>query len=326
MARTHGYRLIFNKIARSYGFSIKKTRSYASQYKKTAAFRVKTNKGSYMIKPFIGSKSRLIQLSSYAVKLHKRGFHGMPTWLRSRSGKYWEQKGGKLFYLTDWIEGRKMSSNKEDLVKLGGMLARLHSVSRSLKLPRQPDSVTLRHRRNYYAFLKRLKKLRRKPTEAGTWFRHHGDLCIELSRDAIHLLGTSRIRSMLREECRHPSLVHGDVTVANTLKSKTRIYLIDWDLMKRGSSYYDLVVALTNTAGFEPSKMAAFLKGYEKVRPLRRREKKLISALYRIPREAWYVCQYAMNGRKYGPLLNVLNKTWNNRLIAINWIDTWSRQ
>ena len=97
MARTHGYRLILNKIARSYGFSIIKTRSYSSQYKKTAAFRVSTNKGSYMIKPFIGSKSRLIQLSSYAVKLHKRGFHGMPKWLKTRTGKYWDRRVGSFF-------------------------------------------------------------------------------------------------------------------------------------------------------------------------------------------------------------------------------------
>ena len=63
---------------------------------------------------------------------------------KNPNGEILGQEGGKLFYLTDWIEGRKMSSSKEDLAKLGRMLARLHFVSRSLKFPRQPESVTLR--------------------------------------------------------------------------------------------------------------------------------------------------------------------------------------
>ncbi|WP_261807922.1 phosphotransferase [Paenibacillus sp. N3.4] len=321
-------KLILKQIAHSYGFSVIKIRSYSSQYKNIAAFRVTTNQGNYMVKPFIGSRSRLIRLSSYAARLHRKGFRSMPKWLKTRSGKHWVKKRGKLYYVTEWIEGRKIhkSGSKEDFAELGGALANLHSVSRSFRLAPRSDSSIRKLGKRHAAFCSQLKILRGKSTKAGRWFQEHGDHCMKLCRDALDSLGTERIRSRMLKESRRPPLVHGDVTIPNVLKSKERTYLIDWDGMGPGSSYFDLVVAITNTAGFNIPNMAAFLSGYEQVCPLTRSEKKLISALYRIPREAWHVCRYASSGRKYEHLLDIVEKSWNARMEAIQWMDIWSQQ
>ncbi|WP_246358487.1 phosphotransferase, partial [Paenibacillus phytorum] len=269
-------KLILKQIAHSYGFSIIKIRPCPSLYKNVAAFRVSTNKGNYMIKPFIGSQGRLFRLSSYASRLRRKGFRGMPKWLKTRSGKHWVKKRGKLYYVTEWIEGRDILSNKEELAKLGVVLAKLHSVSRSFGLPPRSDSLVRELKKRHAAFCSQTKVLRSKSSKAGTWSQHRGEQCMKLGWDALESLKAERIRSRLQKESRQQPLVHGDVTIPNALKSKERIYLIDWDAMKPGSAYLDLVVALTNTTEFNPSNMAAFLSGYEQVRPLTRSEKKLI--------------------------------------------------
>ncbi|WP_246358488.1 phosphotransferase, partial [Paenibacillus phytorum] len=269
-------KLILEQIAHSYGFYIRKIRPYPSQFKNIAAFRISTDKGNYMIKPFIGSRDRLFQLSSYASRLRRKGFHGMPKWLKTLSGKHWVKKRGKLYYVTEWIDGRDILSNKEELAKLGAVLAKLHSVSRSFGLAPRSDSLVRELRKSHAAFCSRLKVLRRKSSKAGKWFQDRGDQCMKLGWDALDSLKAERIRSRLQKESRHPPLVHGDVTIPNALKSKERIYLIDWDAMRPGSAYLDLVVALTNTTEFNLPNMAAFLSGYEQVRPLTRSEKKLI--------------------------------------------------
>ncbi|UUZ84328.1 phosphotransferase [Paenibacillus sp. P26] len=233
-------------------------------------------------------------------------------------------QNGKQYYVTEWIQGRRMTRSSEELAQLGSMLAKLHSVSRNLKLPPPPISIIRKLTKNFAAFRRRLKKVKKKPTNAGRWARDHGEACIELSRAGLQALRGPELRALLRKENRHPALVHGDVTIPNVLVANGRVYLIDWDLMGRGASYYDLVVALTNTAGFSPARIAAFLRGYEQVRPLSRSEKKLVSALYRIPREAWYVCQYAANGLKHGQLLHNLDRTWSQRLEAVRWLDAWA--
>ncbi|UUZ84329.1 hypothetical protein LJK88_11835 [Paenibacillus sp. P26] len=64
---------ILQQIARSYGLSVRKVRSYSSQYKKVAAYRVTTDKGTYMIKPFVGTRRRLMALASYAARLRGKG-------------------------------------------------------------------------------------------------------------------------------------------------------------------------------------------------------------------------------------------------------------
>jgi Ser/Thr protein kinase RdoA (MazF antagonist) len=101
------------------------------------------------------------------------------------------------------------------------------------------------------------------------------------------------------------------------------VLLIDWDQARPGSACLELVTALTNTTNFTPSRMAAFLQGYESVRPFTRPERRLVSALYRFPREAWHLCDQTRRGRGE-PLAAILNSSWDSRISAVQWMEEWA--
>jgi hypothetical protein len=63
------------------------------------------------------------------------------------------------------------------------------------------------------------------------------------------------------------------------------------------------------------------LHGYERVHPLHLDERLLISALFRFPREACYVCKSAEAEKQ---LFSILRDTWKQRLAAIEWLDNWA--
>ncbi|WJH32466.1 phosphotransferase [Paenibacillus sp. CC-CFT747] len=277
-----------------------------------------------MIKPFKGSRRRIRQLASYSARLGKLGFRGMPLWKRTVSGKLWVSAKGRMYYVTPWVHGSKLDGRLSHLRKLGRVLARLHTLSRRLNLPPAPRSLLKEIRRQHTSFGRNMRFVRSQDHSAGRWFRENGSRCRELGLQAMACLQKQKVKALLRGERKAPPLVHRDVTRPNVIVTGGKVSIIDWDSMERGSSYYDLVKTLTNTAGFHPGRMKAFLKGYEEIRPLKKTERRLVSALYRLPREAWYVCSRAKAGQPDASMLAILDATWEERLLAVRWLDYWA--
>jgi Ser/Thr protein kinase RdoA (MazF antagonist) len=129
----------------------------------------------------------------------------------------------------------------------------------------------------------------------------------------------------LSEEINHPGLIHGDVTIPNIIINASGMFLIDWDGLRIGSTYNEIAKALSNTTYFNTRHISALLRGYEKIKPLIPAERLLISALFRLPREAWREAKgIALNRGQRD--FRVLEQTWDERMNAIRWLDEWARQ
>ncbi|QDY86177.1 aminoglycoside phosphotransferase family protein [Paenibacillus polymyxa] len=324
------------KITRRFGLIPLKSSLVSSLYRKNAVIQVKTKKGIYALKPFSRSKvvySNTIQqmerVASYIRLLKKRKYTYMPTWLPTHSGKLWTLDQGTPFYVSQWIKGRGLET-ADDYEKLGLALATLHATSTGLHWTEKgtppPTIQQLRIWKNQdRLFQKKMTKVSHQDKKYRNWYNTHGKDCNRLSRRAWKDLQDASIIRLLRVERRHPSLIHGDITIPNVIISDDgQLKIIDWDRVKIGSVYADLAKALMNTTQFNPEFVQSLLKGYQKRKPLSRTERKIVTALYKLPREAWHASRHPNRSRDR-EILDNWDQSWPLRLQIIHILQEWTR-
>ncbi|WP_274361771.1 phosphotransferase [Paenibacillus thermotolerans] len=320
-------------IVKKYGLRAERIKAYDSIYRHDAAFRVSTDKGRFLVKPYHKSSlsertaaSEIRRIASHIKKLQRKGYPNMPDWLRTRSGKLWVDYGGTIFYMTEWIKGRPLADDEGDYEKLGRALGRLHSICRrrlsekSRYTRRQIEKLQGQEKQ----FLAVLAKIRKQKTSSGRWFKENGERCKELAKQAWDIVKRPEVREIIEHEASRPSLIHGDVTIPNVLIDDERLVLIDWDTLRVDSAYYDISKALSNVTHCMPAFMAALLRGYESEKPLKPAERLLISALFRLPREAWYSAKKKLQGQG-DSLFRIVSDSWEQRMEAVRWLDDWAR-
>lgn len=318
------------KIVRRFGLIPLRSDPIASFYRKNAIVRVRTESGTYAMKPFFRSNllrsGTIDQIKTTAERVQllvDNGFNSMPKWLASNSGKLWTLDQGRPFYLTTWINGRNME-NQEDFEKLGRVLASLHTIS-SRSLPINGhfyDHIRLWQNHDRL-FRKRMTKANQTNKWTHRWYKRFGKFCNQFSDRSWTEFKSPEIVDLLGKEMIRPALIHSDITSQNVIIADDgQLFIIDWDRIKLGSIYVDVATALINTTCFNPVFIHSLLKGYEELRPLDRTERKLISSLYRLPREAWSAIRFP-NRLRSRNLLDIMEKTWLLRLNAMELLDEW---
>lgn len=264
---------------------------------------------------------------SYVGKLKESHYPYAPQWLKTKSGKFLVSWHGRPYYMTEWVTGRGLNREPEDYVSLGKALGHLHKLRR---IHRTPTPLYTQQRiktfkAQSHLFQQHLNYIRNKNNESSRWLEKHGEHCVQLSNEAWGIFQDPKVRRLLAREKRHPTLVHGDVTIPNIVIHHRGLVLIDWDCLRTESMYYEVAKTLANTTAFKPTLIDGFLQGYESIRPLKSSERLLISALFRFPREAWNVARKTATGRSYHEL-DILDQTWSDRLNAINHLDKWAKR
>ncbi|WP_025681885.1 aminoglycoside phosphotransferase family protein [Paenibacillus maysiensis] len=321
------------KITSRFGLIPIKSSLVSSLYRKNAVIQVKTKKGTYALKPFSRTKmvrsntiQQMEQAASIIRLLKKRKYSYMPAWLPTHSGKLWTIHQGTPFYVSQWIKGRGLE-NAEDFEKLGWALATLHASSTGLHRIGRGKSPTFQQLRIWKnqdrLFQRKITQISRHDKEYGYWYNAHGKDCKRLARRAWKDLQGISIVKLLQKENRSPSLIHSDITIPNVIISDDgQLKIIDWDRVKVGSVYVDLAKALMNTTQFNPEFVQSLLKGYQKRKPLSRTERKMVTALYKLPREAWHASLHPNRSRNR-EILNNWDQSWPLRLQIIHILQEW---
>ena len=239
-------------VAEAYGLKLRLVRPCPSFYNDNAAFHASTNRGSLLIKPFLGSREKLIHIAANLEQLYGSGFRHMPVWLKSRSGKRWTRIDRQLYYVSEWIDGIKLDELSDPVRQtaafrlLGRVMAELHRQARN-----GPSATTscilqdIRTFRGKHRIFTRDRVIAEKlGTSEAAWFKSEGKLCQELADKAFRSLRKPDVARKLREE--RPCFIHGDITLPNIIWNDERLYLIDWDRARGerciGQCIRDLVI------------------------------------------------------------------------------------
>jgi Ser/Thr protein kinase RdoA (MazF antagonist) len=321
---------IFKHITTQYGLRLRRVKSFDSLYKKNVVYRASTNKGRFLIKAFSGrlldgksfDKEKLI---SNIKKLKKSQYPHISRFLTTKTGKYFVNTNNKSYYMMEWVMGHPMQIDVQHYEKLGKALAKLHTSCKDSHY--SASSFTKRQVKCFEnesrLFRLRLKLIQKKKATPFIWFKDHGKQCIGLANEAWEIIKKQEVQRVLSEEKKHPALIHGDVTMPNIVVRSSELFLIDWDSLRKGSTYYEMAKTLSNTTYYKPELIDALLRGYEKIKRLSPGERLLISALFRFPREAWNEARNVTHGRKQRGF-DILKGSWNERLECIKMLDQWA--
>lgn len=321
------------RIARRFGLIPLKYKWLPSVYRKQAVIQIKTSSGYYALKPFVRSpplKTSTIQQITIAAEhiqfLLNAGYGHIPKMLYAGAGRLWTVREGTPYYMTEWVRGRALEQSG-DYVKLGRAMAALHQSSSDGLHTRKAGLFTLNQIRlwkmQHRHFLCDKFGAVQKNAKYRRWYSQYCSDCQSLSERSWAEIKETEVAELLHDEGSRPALIHGDITLANVIISDDgRLYLIDWDRVRLGSIYVEVAKTLANTTQFNPEFIQALLTGYEEVRPLNRTERKLISALFRLPREAWLAARFPQ-GKKSNELIENMSKTWSDRLKAAKFLDEW---
>ncbi|RUT33538.1 aminoglycoside phosphotransferase family protein [Paenibacillus zeisoli] len=331
MAHTYTQKEI-TRITRHFGLTPLRSVPVSSLYRRNAVFRVTTPTGTYALKPFRRSEAfrtttgKQLRAAVRHVKLlSSKKYSHMPPWLRTGTGRFWVEFRGTPFYMTEWIHGRGLGL-AQDYTALGRALAELHLIrlpSRSRTnssilayIPQWKLQAGILHR--YMATVIRNKG------RYSQWYKRNGPSCTRLAKQAWAYFKEPSIAKLILKDARHPSLVHGDITSLNVVISEEGgLYIIDWDRVKTGSSYLDMVKALRNTCQYNPEFIRCFLQGYEEIRPLSQSERRLITILFSLPQEAWNGARFPHRAMSRA-MMDIFVQTWPERKQAIRVMQQWS--
>jgi Ser/Thr protein kinase RdoA (MazF antagonist) len=321
---------IFKHITSQYGLRLRRVKSFDSMYKKNVVYRASTDKGRFLIKAFSNrlldgksfSKERLV---ANIKKLKKSHYPHISRFLTTKKGNYYVQTDNKSYYMMEWVKGQPIQNDVEHYEKLGRALAKLHTSCKDRD--HSVSSFTKRHIKFFenesHLFRSRLKLIQKMKAKSSIWFKDHGKQCIGLANEAWEIIKKPEVQRVLSKEKRRSGLIHGDVTIPNILVHSSELFLIDWDSLRKGSAYYEMAKTLSNTTQYKPELIYALLRGYEKIKHLSQGERLLISALFRLPREAWKESRNVAYGRKQRGL-DILKGSWNDRLDCIMKLDQWA--
>ncbi|XID91598.1 phosphotransferase [Paenibacillaceae bacterium WGS1546] len=321
------------KIVRRFGLIPSRSDSIASLYRKTAIVRVRTKSGIYAMKPFFrsnllrsGTIDQIKTTADYIQHLMNNGFQSMPEWLTSNYGKLWTSDRGRPFYVTTWIKGRMME-NQEDFEKLGRALASLHTTaSRSVHIKGPFYNHIRLWQYKDRLFRRRTAKASHTNRWNRRWYNKFGESCNQISDRTWTEIKSPEIVNLLEQEKIRPAFIHSDITSQNVIIADDgQLFIIDWDRIKLGSIYVEVATVLMNTTRFNLVFIHALLQGYEQIRPLDRTERKTISCLYRLPREAWFAARFPESPRSRN-MLDIMEQTWPLRLKAMDLLDEWANR
>ncbi|MCJ8014593.1 aminoglycoside phosphotransferase family protein [Paenibacillus sp. KQZ6P-2] len=320
-------------ITRQFGLNMLKSTPIASFYRKNAVIQVQTDAGTYALKPFFrsellhpGTVTQISTAAGYIKLLMNSEYRYMPKWLPSHSDALWILSQGRPFYITEWIKGRRLET-AGDFEQLGLALAVLHTTPTGIKSTKRSPTFEQIQLWKTQDRLSR-KGMAHSSHRAGykQWVSKYGESYKSLSDRAWTDLANPQIVNLMKQEKARPALIHNDVTSPNVIISDGgRLFIIDWDRIRIGSTYVDTAKSIMNTTQFNPKFIQSFLKGYEERRTLSRAERKLIAALYRLPREPWSAFRFPGRARSR-ELLRIMDQTWPQRLEAIELLTAWSNQ
>jgi Ser/Thr protein kinase RdoA (MazF antagonist) len=319
-------------ILQRYKLRPRRLKSYRSLYRPNAACRAVTNKGIFLVKPFrrrettrLTTFQQMKKVAHYIGKLQLSGYPNMPRWSRTSAGSYYVFRNRRPYYVTEWIRGRVMNFDEHDYELLGAAIARLHTIcsDKLSPMPLHTQQQINILRSQEHGFRQRLSG---KNHPMGRWFEDHANDCFVLSNEAWNIFNLPEVLQVIMEEGQHPALVHGDITYPNVMIVANRLVLIDWDGLRKDSTYNEITKTLLNVTHYNPILMGALLRGYESVKPLTPPERMLISGLYRLPREAWACLRNNTFFTRGKETFRIMAITWQERLNAIRWIDEWARQ
>lgn len=261
------------------------------------AWRVETPEGPLFLKCTALTSPELAFVAPALQYLRQQG-ESAPRLFRDYRGRPWVGRGRYSFLLTEWVEGREASfTNPADLGRAVEAVARLHGRGEGFHAP-LAGHVRVEWGRWPEKFGRRAAQLETFRAEAraaggpfdrawlALWPLHAWQ-----ARRALKLLERSAYPRLTAAGTRRPVICHHDLSERNFLLGEHgEVWLVDFDYCVQDLPLHDLANLLHRqgqATGWEPEVARASLAAYDRLRPFRRPDRRLLLALLAWPHRYW---------------------------------------
>jgi CotS family spore coat protein len=273
------------------------------QFVKSGVYRlISTDGKQHCLKKMSYTLRRLRWMDRVLRRIRHQGFSNI-AWRNpfEQSGRQLyarRSRGGTLYILTPWINGRSPSpASQKDLKACAATLARFHLAGRKAILP---QSGALNMLRKWPALLKARESLLKKQIKKAKRNGHgspmdhllqvHGDGLLQRSQEALRILRHSNYKAVCKKATNIGALCHGDSGPKNFVLTSGRTYMIDFETLRFDLRAYDLfrMIRLScKNKGWKLSTARSILDGYQSVTKLERSDIELIKVWLQFPNKAY---------------------------------------
>lgn len=272
-------------------------------------WKVYTDRGIKCLMAFEGNEERLKFIFEGLEHIAKRGFRNAIRFIRTKHGQpYILHSKNKIFYLSDWFEGRNCNfTNEEDILLAADYLGKLHLAAEGFRPIINETEIDpeldvwndwigrLESRINELGQYKDIAGKKAHKSKFDKNFLKYVDYYITQSIQALKLLKDSKYPTYKTEEASKGFICHRSYSETNLIISQDNsINIVDFDNCIQDIKIYDLtrfleVVLIRNRWSWELARGA--LRNYGQIINLTDDDLKIALSLLCFPRRFWVVAK-----------------------------------
>ena len=287
---------ITRAVLAEYGLDCLAVAAVSSVYRSRAVFRVETSRGPRLLKEFRHSGDSLVFSYRASEYLIGNGFDRLPRFHLTTQGLPFAHYHGKLFVVTDWVEGQHCNFTAlEEAREAARTLAEIHLGSIGFLCK---EKITGKERwgiwpGRYRNQIKALETWALRAASGKTAFdrKFWANLSYFARRGkaALAILEDGTYHRLVERERQLQSFCHKDYTPSNVIRDRSgEIYAVDFDSCCHDLRIYDVAQLVTNASGWEMDRVLPVLEAYDRLSPVSLEELRLMAALLQLPREFFW--------------------------------------
>ena len=269
------------------------------------SFICDTNKGKKILVPFRGSKEKGKLLSRFLAELQKRDFEvEQVEWTKNGEAVSEDEYTGERFILKSHMDGTEIDTGKmEDMVASVQRLAQYHNVVEKIDIiidqPREAEMAIETWMRHYKELIKarNYMRSRKKKNEFEQIYLKYYEHNRKSAEESLQLLeeineGQQMVRCVF---------CHGDYNQHNVLWHNGTCQMVHFENFVYNWYVIDLanfVRKMLEKNEWNRTVGITLVQEYDKIRPIRKEEFKLLYGLLLFPEKFWKITNHYMNSRK----------------------------
>jgi len=292
--------------------------------KQRAVYRFESDDGPKCLKKVYFDEGNLLFVYSVIQWFFYRGIN-VPRVLPTKYGGRYVKYKGDLFFVTDWVEGRKCDYDLDgDIEKAAENLGRMHRCSYGFK-PIEGSFIRKDEYNWYETFHRRHMQLlqfyntaSRSKDKFSRLFLKSFDYYQSRAQHAVSILSTIDDRELEKYIQKYNTICHLDYVNKNLIFTYSgELYIIDFDKSKIDTPIHDIgtflkrILKRKNTS-WDYNVLILTIENYEKERKLTQSEFLGLFSYLEFPQKYWKISRNYYNNRKEydkKTLLSMLSKT-----------------
>lgn len=295
------------EVLEQYDLEVKRT------WKGRGVYFVETAAGLHMLKEYRGSEEKLEKLWQLSLAFENVQFFKTDVPVRNKEGKFLvKDSEGKAYFLKVWKDGRECDPRSElDVCRCMEGLAIFHTAAKnvwefsSAEERRKYEGTNLElEMQRHTGELKKVQSFIRKKQRKNAFESGYLEIIPKFLEQALEI--TARMKGSGYEELQGNAIAqgmicHGEYTQHNVLLGRQKLIITNFERAHLDLQCMDVALFLRKVMekqGWKTAQGEKFLRAYEIVRPMEKKERQILALKMAYPEKLWKLANHYYHTNK----------------------------